>query len=116
MKLDPIDYDNLDIGIRRWVNLLRDGGMETFESCQGGEGHAFLEPTIRFHGEYGDGFRAYAITRTHALPVAELRRVWREEDCELKGPHWEIVFSRADSITQRDIERGREIGEKVEAG
>ena len=25
--------------------------METFESCEGGMGHAFLEPTVRFHLE-----------------------------------------------------------------
>jgi hypothetical protein len=31
----------LDAGIRRYVAALRSGGIETFESCEGGEGHPF---------------------------------------------------------------------------
>ena len=38
----------LDPGIERAVNLLREARVETFESCEGGAGHAFPEPTIRF--------------------------------------------------------------------
>ena len=31
--------------------------METFESCQGGAGHAYPEPTVRFFGEKAAGYR-----------------------------------------------------------
>ena len=84
--------DDLDGGIRGYVEVLRGAGVETFESCQGGAEHSFPEPTVRFHGEYGDGFRAYSIARAHGLPVSELRRVYCQEDGELKGPWWELVF------------------------
>ena len=30
--------------------ILRENGVETVESCQGGAGHAFPEPTIKFSG------------------------------------------------------------------
>ena len=86
----------LDGGIRRFVMALRADGVETFESCEGGEGHAFTEPTIRFYGGAGAGFRAFAIAVDHGLPVFKMGRVYIVEDNVLTGPWWEIVFSRKD--------------------
>ena len=31
-------------------------GIETFESCPGGPGHAYAEPTVRFYGDRSEGF------------------------------------------------------------
>jgi hypothetical protein len=45
-----------------------------FESCQGGKGHAYSEPTVRFYGERSEEFKALAITLQYALPVEALRR------------------------------------------
>jgi len=49
------------------VEVLMRNGVETFESCEGGEGHAFHEPTVRFHGSHAEGFRALSIARALAL-------------------------------------------------
>lgn len=87
----------LDDGIRRFVLILRSENVETFESCEGGEGHAYLEPTIRFHGNSGEGFRAFAIAKTYGLPVRALRRYYSVEDEELVGPQWEMTFSTIDT-------------------
>lgn len=38
----------LDDGIREIVIVLVKNGVETFESCEGGPGHAFPEATVRF--------------------------------------------------------------------
>jgi hypothetical protein len=54
-------YPPLDEGIKHSVEVLHRAGVETFESCQGGSGHAYTEPTIRFHGERDAGFKALAI-------------------------------------------------------
>jgi hypothetical protein len=35
----------LDPGIRKAVELLQRHDVETYESCEGGPGHAFTEPT-----------------------------------------------------------------------
>jgi hypothetical protein len=40
----------LDEGIREFVVILIANGVETFESCEGGRGHCYAEPTIRFRG------------------------------------------------------------------
>jgi len=81
----------LDKGVERAVNLLLDAGVETFESCEGGEGHAYTEPTVRFHGERAEGFRALAIALQYGLKVSSLRRVWPINDGEPTGPWWELV-------------------------
>jgi len=93
------DFDPpLDIGINAAVLALREHGVDTFESCEGGAGHAYPEPTVRFHGDTPEGFRALAAAMKEGLPVAELRRVWPILDEEPTGPWWEITFARVPSI------------------
>lgn len=83
----------LDPGIRAYVLALRQGGVETFESCQGGEGHAFPEPTIRFYGSMAAGFKAYGVAVERGLPVSELRLVYpANEYMLLTGPWWQMTF------------------------
>jgi hypothetical protein len=83
----------LDPGIRKGVEILQAAGIETFESCEGGAGHAFPEPTIRFYGGPVAGWRAVAVCPNHRLPISALRRTWYVLDAtEPTGPHWEVTF------------------------
>ena len=87
------DFDPpLDSGIRDAVIALNAAGIETYESCEGGQGHSFLQPSVRFHGDRSEGFRALAIALQHGLSVSELRRIWSVIDGELNGPYWELTF------------------------
>lgn len=85
-----------DAPLDRWVSyavkVLRDTGIETYESCQGGPGHSYTEPAVRFHGTHADGFRALAVAQTFGLPVRSLRRFWSIESGEPTGPYWELTF------------------------
>jgi len=93
--MEPICEDSpLDKGIEPFVRALIEGGVETFESCEGGPGHAFHEPTVRFHGDRAEGFRALAVAQRRDLPVDALRRAWPVQDGEPTGPWWELTFSR----------------------
>lgn len=85
---------SMDPGIRDAVAILQKAGVETFESCEGGDGHAFVEPTVRFHGGREEGFRALASALASGLHVAELRRFWQVIDGEPSGPYWEMTFHR----------------------
>jgi len=89
---DRMEIEGLDPGIARVVELLINAGIETFESCEGGLGHAFREPTVRFYGHQAEGFRALAVLLEHDLKPAALRRYWAVIDGEPTGPHWEVVF------------------------
>ena len=96
MKELSREYDPpLDKGIAPMVEALQAADVETFESCEGGEGHAFPKPTVRFHGYRDEGFRALAVALLADLHVVALRRVWDVIDGEPTGPDWEMVFAEA---------------------
>lgn len=84
----------IDPGITREVKVLWENGIETTESCEGGKGHSFPEPTIRFCGGSAEGYRAVSIALQHGLNISELRRVWCIQDGELNGPLWELTFTK----------------------
>ena len=86
---------DIDPGIAEPVACLQAAGIETFESCEGGFGHVFHEPTVRFHGQPAAGFYALGVAMDHGWPVASLRRVWDYTDGEINGPYWEMTFSVA---------------------
>lgn len=90
MKIGKIT--GLDHGIEREVKILRENGIETFESCNGEKGHALLEPTVRFHGNKAEGMRALSIAMNNGLKVSGLRRYWNIQDGEITGPWWELTF------------------------
>ena len=91
-----IRVDGLDAGIAAAVHALRQAGVPTYESCQGGVGHAFSEPTVRFNGTMAEGLAALAVAMGQAaaigLRVYQLRRVWRIDNGEPTGPWWDLVF------------------------
>jgi hypothetical protein len=91
--MDPEMAAALDPAIRPCVTKLCEAGIETFESCQGGAGHAYPQPTVRFHGQRSEGLRALAVAIQAGLPVSELRRVWPIQDGEPTGPWWELTFT-----------------------
>ena len=90
MVFDP----PLDKGIKEAVESLQEAGVETFESCEGGPGHAYAEPTVRFHGGKSEGFRALSAAMSAGLCVTGLRRVWPIIEDEATGPWWELTFTK----------------------
>jgi len=82
----------LDNGIREAVKILADNDIETFESCEGGKGHPYSEPTIRFHGDNSEGLRGLAVAIQNNLNVASLKRTYDIIDKEITGPWWELTF------------------------
>lgn len=82
----------LDAEIAGAVRALVEAGVETFESCGGAPGHTYREPTVRFHGDRSEGFRALAAAQRAGLPVKALRRAWPIVQEEPTGPWWELTF------------------------
>lgn len=74
------EIEHLDVGIAPAVRILLNHGFKTFESCEGGEGHAFHDPIIRFFGSEFDLIRAFEICEAHKLNIYEARRVFRKGD------------------------------------
>jgi len=103
-EITGIDIDNLDDIIRPAVKIMLEHGFYTFESCQGGEGHAFTEPTIRFEGTEFDLIIAYELCTHYKLNVSCVRRVYEKNPVYNKNleeitenwtrPFNEIVFCK----------------------
>lgn len=108
--------NSLDPGIRREVQILSENGIETYESCEGTRGHVYPEPTVRFHGGPGEGFRALGICFTYGLKVYALRRIWQVIDGEPTGPHWELTFRHpgGGGLQYHECPDGRHFWERVE--
>jgi hypothetical protein len=87
-----LDGRKLDRGIAREVKILFENGIDTTESCEGGQGHSFPEPTVCFAGGQAEGFRALGIALQNGLKVTELRRAWSVQDGEPVSPQWEMTF------------------------
>jgi len=96
--------DFLDAGIRWAVEILCTARIETFESCEGGSGHSYPEPTVRFHGDRSEGFRALAVALQNNLPVSSIKRIWNIDDGEPTGPYWEMIFWRKMDKTKSRVE------------
>jgi hypothetical protein len=78
-KWEPAEEDiraDLDPGIRDAVILLRDHGVLTGSSCQGGPGHAYPHPVIYFGGGDHSGLRAVWLLEGSGFHVSELVRIW----------------------------------------
>lgn len=82
----------MDKGIREAVLILRRGGVETFESCEGGPDHAFAEPTVRSDADAWARYHAFAVAMQNGLRVAALRRVYDAIEGQLHGPFWELTL------------------------
>jgi hypothetical protein len=103
----------LDPGIREAVLILRRAGVETIESCEGGSGHAYPEPTIRFQGSHWEGYRAFAVAMEHGLPVLALRYTYPTSNGHLQAPCWEMVFDAGlMSITQAETSAASDTRER----
>ncbi len=120
---DPARYSQrLDPGIERAVHLFNCYGIETCESCEGGTGHAFAEPTVRTN--------LHAVPSTHIslhsypaenvglivrlcneydLPLYELRvvqPVWLAGQCGEVGTRskYQLLHPMLDAVFARKLE------------
>jgi hypothetical protein len=90
-------YLNLDPGIRFAVRVLHAaGGVETCQSCQGGEGHSYSQPTVDIiaGGDDALGFRALAALHEYGLPVDAVSIVWNVQHGLPYERLWRVTFSR----------------------
>lgn len=98
-------YRGLDPGIRFAVRVLHSAGIETCQSCQGGEGHAYDNPTIDLiaGADEARGFAAIAALSEYGIPVIELAIVWPMCHGHPYEKLWRIVLKHA--IPDRADER-----------
>ena len=110
-KLAKIDYEKLDPGIRRYVKIIREAGVNTLASCQGRDNpgyhpeihgpHSGDWPYIAIQGATPDVFIALGNALYEGLPVRSIEQRWfvyPEDRCAPIGPEWRITFWRKDDL------------------
>lgn len=108
--LDAFGFPGLDIGIRHFVCILRSQGIETCQSCEGGPGHSYHEPTVEFIGDHAEGPRAVAAALAYGLPVMALHRSWEICMGEMRGPIWTMTFRmKAYQFLRKDAEHAAKV-------
>lgn len=88
------EYQKLDAGIRFAVRVLHAAGFETCQSCQGGLGHSYPEPTVETTALADDssGFGALAALQEYGLPVAAVAIVWPVRNGLPYEKNWRVTF------------------------
>jgi hypothetical protein len=66
-------------------------GVLDGEHVDGGRGHSYAEPTVRFEGDSSEGLRALSVALANGLPVKELKRSWGVLEKIVHGPWWELT-------------------------
>lgn len=90
-------YEILDEGIRFPVRVLHAAGLETCQSCQGGEGHDMPHPTIHLPspGRDADGFHALAALASYGIDVLHVGIQWSVVQGMPTDRVWSIELRRA---------------------
>jgi hypothetical protein len=111
-----LDYEQLDPGIVGTVKFLREAGVRTVSSCEGGDGHPYADPMVRFLGDVAEARRVVRLSRREGLIPFEIAKSWRlsgrgaaalnKIGQDLTG-HWDIQFE-PDSVVVADLERRHE--------
>lgn len=92
-SLPPYEGNDLEPGIAPVVYMLREWGIDTFYSCEGGEGHSCRTPTVLFKGDEHHAFQAIALVNRFGYRVLELQKVWLFSGLELHAmprPTWRL--------------------------
>ena len=104
------DIFSLDSGIRRFVKILNNAGLDTLASCQGRKrpgyhpdrdgSHHGDWPYILLNGTSADAYKAVGVALEEGLPVRSIEQSWfiyPEDPKVLSGPQWRITFWKKDS-------------------
>jgi hypothetical protein len=104
-KQSHIHWEQLDVGIRKAVRVLRDQGIETLSSCEGRNQPGYSPkrdgphhgdwPYVIIHGTANEAFIAMGAALKHGLPVRSIEQSWfvyPESPAVPIGPQWRITF------------------------
>jgi hypothetical protein len=94
MGREPVPWDELDPEIVAAVRALAECGVDTFSSCQGGEGHPGYGgmPTILFNGDENAGLWAVWLLETQGFRVQTLSRNWDLDRGLPREPFWRVTL------------------------
>lgn len=103
-SLPPFEGEDLEPKIAPVVHTLREWGIDTLYSCEGGDGHACSTPTVEFKGDEQQAFQALALVYRMGYRVWALRKVWLFSGLDLHVmplPTWHLQLCGRPLIPNR---------------
>jgi hypothetical protein len=89
----------MDPGIIRVVRIFTEHKIETCQSCQGGEGHAYTRPSVDLTYQ---PWEALGVASHYGIPVTRISHIWNvdpDSDEPRDSPIWRIEF-RPDRLSR----------------
>ena len=92
MSDGAVPWADIDPEITLALRALADYGIDTFSSCQGGDGHSSAWPEILFHGDESAGLYAAWLLEAQGFRVQELSRHWDLDHGLPRQPFWRVMM------------------------
>jgi hypothetical protein len=89
---ESVPWEDVDPEITAAVHALADYEINTFSSCQGGDGHPCAMPEILFHGDEAAGLYAVWLLEAQGFRVWELSRHWDLDHGLPRQPFWRVTL------------------------
>lgn len=90
--MTEVPWRYIDPEIAAALHALADYGIDTFSSCQGGEGHTCGMPEILFLGDDHAGLYAVWLLEAAGFRVWELSRHWDLDFGLPRAPFWRVAM------------------------
>lgn len=88
--MSTVPWAEVDPEIAAALHALADYEIDTFSSCQGGDGHTCLMPEILFHGDENAGLYAVWLLEAGGFRVWDLSRHWDLDHGLPRVPFWRV--------------------------
>ena len=98
---DAVPWGDIDPEIAAAVHALADYEIDTFSSCQAGEGHPCTMPEILFHGDEAAGLYAVWLLEAQGFRVWELSRHWDLDHGLPRQPFWRVTLRTLEPMGPR---------------
>ena len=99
--MSPVPWDDIDPEIVAALHALADYEIDTFSSCQGGEGHTCTMPEILFLGDDAAGLYAVWLLEAAGFRVWELSRHWDLDFGLPRAPFWRVTLRSLEPMGPR---------------
>lgn len=99
--MSKIPWDDIDPDVAAALHALADYEIDTFSSCQGGEGHACVLPEILFLGDENAGLYAVWLLEAQGFRVWEVSRHWGLDFGQPRTPFWRVKLRSLEPMGPR---------------
>jgi hypothetical protein len=104
--LEHFRGERIDPGIARVVRILKEHGVGTCQSCQGGDGHSYRHPTVDI---YGEPWKALDIANNYGIRVDTISQHFSIREGNPVEYFWRVEFNARQLAVLREQWNAEEV-------